>query len=192
MKDITYITGNQKKAEYLENFLGYPILHYKIDLDEIQSFDLKKIVKHKLKQAYDLIKKPVVVEDTSLEFKACGKLPGPFIKHFLEQLSEEDICSFLNGKDRSAIAKCVFGYFDGEEEVYFEGSMNGVIAEKPAGTGGYGFDRIFIPEGFKVTRAEQNEKDHKIVYLKIKPIMQLKYFLEKLNDPSIKIQGHGE
>ncbi|MFA5791480.1 MAG: non-canonical purine NTP pyrophosphatase [Candidatus Paceibacterota bacterium] len=180
MKEITYITGNQKKAEYLANYLGYPILHQKIDLDEIQSFDLRKIVKHKLRQAYDLIKKPVVVEDTSLEFKALGKLPGPFIKHFLEQMSEEDICSFLDGKDRNAVAKCMFGYFDGEKEVYFEGSMNGMISEKPAGSYGYGFDRIFIPEGFNVTRAEQNEEDHKTVYLKIKPIMQLKDFLEKL------------
>ena len=180
MKDITYITGNKKKAEYLANLLDFPILHHKVDLDEIQSMDLRKIVKHKVRQAYDLIKKPVVVEDTSLEFKALGKLPGPFVKHFLEQMSEEDICSLLNGKDRSATARCVFGYFDGEKETYFEGSMDGTIPEKPAGDGGYGFDRIFIPGGFNVTRAEQNAEDHKAVYLKIKPILQLKEFLEKL------------
>lgn len=180
MKDITYITGNQKKADYLANYLEHPILHQKIDLDEIQSLDLKKIVKHKARQAYDLIKKPVVVEDTSLEFKALGGLPGPFIRYFLEQMSHEDICSLLKGKDRSATARCVFGYFDGENETYFEGSMNGTIPEKPAGEKGYGFDRIFIPEGFNVTRAEQNEEDHKAVYLKIKPIKQLKEFLLKL------------
>jgi len=92
---------------------------------------------------------------------------------------EEDICSLLEGKDRSATARCVFGYFDGENEVYFEGGMDGTIAEKPAGNVGYGFDRIFIPEGFNITRAEQNEEDHKMVYLKIKPILQLKEFLEK-------------
>ena len=180
MKEITYITGNQKKAEYLADLLDFPILHKKIDLDEIQSLDLKEIVKHKLRQAYDIVKSPVVVEDTILEFKALGNLPGPFIKFFLEQMSEEDICALLNGKDRSATARCVFGYFDGEKENYFEGSINGTIPEKPAGDGGYGFDRIFIPEGYNVTRAEQNEADHKAVYLKIKPIEQLKDFLEKL------------
>ncbi|MBI3888829.1 non-canonical purine NTP pyrophosphatase [Candidatus Nomurabacteria bacterium] len=181
MKEITYITGNPKKAEYLANLLDFPILHQKVDLDEIQSLDLKKIVKHKVRQAYDLIKKPVVVEDTNLEFKGLGGLPGPFIRYFLEQMSEEDICSLLNGKDRTATARCVFGYFDGEKEAYFEGSMDGTIPEKPAGDGGYGFDRIFIPEGYNVTRAEQNAEDHKVVYLKIKPILQLKEFLEKLN-----------
>jgi inosine triphosphate pyrophosphatase len=180
MKEVTYITGSQKKAEYLAELLDFPILYQKIDLDEIQSMDLKKIVKHKVRQAYDIIKKPVVVEDTNLEFKALGGLPGPFIKFFLEQMSEEDICSLLDGKDRSATARCIFGYFDGKKEAYFEGSMDGTIPEKPSGDKGYGFDRIFIPEGYNVTRAEQNEADHKKVYLKMKPILQLKEFLEKL------------
>lgn len=179
INDITYITGNQKKADYLANYLGHPIAHQKIDLDEIQSMDLKKIVRHKLRQAYAIVKKPVVVEDTILEFKALGGLPGPFIKFFLEKMPHEDICAMLSGKDRSATARCMIGYFDGQKEIYFEGSMDGTIAEKPAGDGGYGFDRIFIPEGFDVTRAEQNAEDHKMVYLKIKPIMQLKEFLEK-------------
>ncbi len=164
----------------MANLLDFPILHQKINLDEIQSLDLQKIVKHKVRQAYDIIKKPVVVEDTSLEFKALGNLPGPFIKFFLEQMPEEDICSLLNGKDRRATARCVFGYFDGEKENYFEGSMDGTIPEKPSGDDGYGFDRIFIPEGYNVTRAEQKPEDHKKVYLKIKPIIQLKEFSSKL------------
>ena len=67
----------------------------------------------------------------------------------------------------------------GLNEVYFEGGMEGTIPDKPRGDRGYGFDRFFIPEGFNVTRAEQNDEDHKAVYLKIKPIMQLKEFLEK-------------
>lgn len=179
MKNFTYITGNQHKADYLANYLGYPVMHQKIDLDEIQSMDLKKIIKHKVKQAYDILKKPVVVEDTILEFKALGGLPGPFIRYFLEQMSEENICALVDGKDRSATARCMIGYFDGENEVYFEGSADGSVPEKPRGEKGYGFDKIFIPEGGTVTRAEQNEEDHKATYLKIKPIMQLKEFLEK-------------
>ena len=91
MKNITYITGNQHKADYLANYLGHPIDYQKVDLDEIQSMDLMEIVRHKVRQAYNVIKKPVVVEDTSLEFKALGGLPGPFIKHFLQKMTEEDI-----------------------------------------------------------------------------------------------------
>jgi non-canonical purine NTP pyrophosphatase (RdgB/HAM1 family) len=179
MKEFVYITGNQNKADYMANLFGHPVLHHKLDLDEIQSMDLKKIVKHKVRQAYDIIKKPVVVEDTGLEFKALGGLPGPLIKYFIESMSMENICSLVDGKDRSATARCVFGYFDGQNETYFEGFINGSVAKKPAGNGGYGFDKMFVPEGFDVTRAELNKKDDEETYLKMKPIMQLKEFLMK-------------
>jgi inosine triphosphate pyrophosphatase len=52
---ITFITGNQHKADYLANHLGREIAHQKIDLDEIQSLDLSEIVRHKVKQAYEIV-----------------------------------------------------------------------------------------------------------------------------------------
>ena len=55
MQSITFITGNQKKADYLARYLGFPIEHQKIDLDEIQSLDLREIVEHKVKQAYEKV-----------------------------------------------------------------------------------------------------------------------------------------
>ena len=69
-KNITFITGNQDKADYLAKYLGLPVKHIKLDLDEIQSLDLSSIVEHKVRQAYDKIKTPVIVEDVSLEFTA--------------------------------------------------------------------------------------------------------------------------
>ena len=55
MKKVTFITGNQKKADYLIRYLGFPIEHMKLELDEIQSLDLREIVEHKVKQAYEKI-----------------------------------------------------------------------------------------------------------------------------------------
>lgn len=95
MQQITFITGNQKKADYLAKYIGLPIVHRKINLDELQSLDLREIVEHKVKQAYEIIKTPVIVEDVSLEFLALGKLPGPFIKFFVEQMPLETVCSLL-------------------------------------------------------------------------------------------------
>ncbi len=180
MANITFITGNQKKADYLAEYLGFPIDHMKLDLDEIQSLDLKEIVKHKVRQAYEKVKKPVLVEDVSLEFTALGRLPGPFIKFFLEEMSAQDICSLLENKDKKALARCIFGYYDGNKEAYFEGSMNGIIAGKPAGTGGFGWDTIFIPEGFDITRAELSKEDYQKTYLRIKRIEEVKRFLTSL------------
>lgn len=183
MTKITFITGNQKKADYLAKYLGFPVEHVKLDLDEIQSLDLKEIVEHKVRQAYEKIKKPVIVEDVSLEFAALGRLPGTFIKFFVDEVPFETICSMIDGKTRKATARCVFGYFDGQDLKLFEGGLDGEIATTPSGENGYGWDKIFIPQGYTMTRASLDEKDDQKTYLQIKPFEKLKEFLEsKIND----------
>ncbi len=178
MQDITFITGNLKKAEYLERCLGHPVEHVKLDLDEIQSLDLKEIVEHKVRQAHIYIKRPVIVEDVALEFTTFGRLPGAFIKYFVDEMPFETICGMLHGQDRGAVARCVFGYFDGDHLELFEGSLAGRIAEQPAGDGGFGWDKIFVPKGYDVTRAELNDEEDRKTYLQIKPFGKLKEFLE--------------
>ena len=180
MKSVTFITGNQSKADYLGRYLGHPVEHEKLDLDEIQSRDLKEIVTHKVQQAYEKIKRPVLVEDVALECGALGGLPGPFIKFFVEGMSENDFCALFDGKSRKATARCVFGYYDGEELKLFEGHMDGSIAEKPSGDNGYGWDRLFICEGYTVPRAAMDEESHAKTYQIIKPFAAVKKFLEKL------------
>jgi non-canonical purine NTP pyrophosphatase (RdgB/HAM1 family) len=180
MQEITFITGNQKKADYLAKYLGFPVKHHKLDLDELQSLDLKEIVEHKVRQAYEEIKSPVIVEDVSLEFAALGGLPGPFIRFFVEKVPFEVICSMIDNKNRKATARCVFGYYDGKDLKLFEGNLEGKVPEEPAGENGYGWDRFFIPEGYNVTRAQLNEEDDRKTYLKIKPFAALKEFLMSL------------
>jgi non-canonical purine NTP pyrophosphatase (RdgB/HAM1 family) len=180
MKKITFITGNQAKADYLAKYLGFSVEHVKLDLEEIQSMDLKEIVELKVKQAYEIIKSPVIVEDVSLEIEALGGLPGPFIRFFVELIPFETICNMVAGKSRKATAGCVFGYYDGQELKMFEGKLPGEIAETPAGDNGFGFDRFFIPKGYSVTRASLSEADDRKTYLQMKPFEQLKNYLTKL------------
>lgn len=82
MKQVTFITGNQNKADYLAKFLGIEIKHQKVDVDEVQSLSLQEIVEYKVRRAYEIVQGPVLVEDVGLEFKALGGLPGPFVSSF--------------------------------------------------------------------------------------------------------------
>lgn len=177
MINITFITGNQSKADYLAKYLGYPVNHRKLDLDEIQSLDLHEVVEHKVRQAYDIVGTPVIVEDVALEFSALGRLPGTFIKFFVDEVPFENICRMLDGMNRGAIAKCTFGYFDGAELELFDGQLEGSIAEHPEGENGYGWDKIFIPNGYNCTRASLSKGSDQKTYLQIKPFAQLKEFL---------------
>lgn len=61
--------------------------------------------------------------------------------------------------------------------MYFEGVLEGGISLHPDGENGFGFDPIFIPQGFNVTKASLNTKDYQKVYMTHKPIAQLKDFL---------------
>lgn len=187
MSNITFITGNQNKADYLAKYLGYPVDHVKLDLDEIQSLDLIEIVEHKVRQAYEKIQKPVIVEDVALEFEALGGLPGPFIKFFIDQMPLETLCSLVDGKSRKATARCVFGYYDGADMELFKSNLSGKIAQAPSGERGYGWDQIFIPNGYSVTRASLGEADDQKTYLQIKPFAKLKEYLESTNANKIQI-----
>jgi len=178
MDEVVFITGNQNKADYVARYLGHPVKHRKVNLDEIQSMDLHEIVRHKVRQAYAIVQKPVMVEDAALEFTALGGLPGPFIKFFLEKMSLQDIADLLQGKDRSAMTRCVVGYYDGKDEQYFEGSLPGRVPEHPVEAGGYGFDPLIILDGFDVPRSEMKPEDHDRTYFEIKPFGKLKEYLE--------------
>jgi non-canonical purine NTP pyrophosphatase (RdgB/HAM1 family) len=177
---VVFITGNQHKADHLQRLLDVPIDHTKVDLDEIQSLSLDEIVTHKVKQAYDIVKKPVLVEDVSLSFSALGGLPGPFIKFFVEADDGlEKLCRMLDSfDDRSARAECVFGYYDGTTLKLMRGGLDGIISRHPQGDGGFGWDRIFCPKGYEgKTRAELILEQKDKTYQTIKPIAELRDFL---------------
>lgn len=181
--DVTFITGNKNKAEYLEKLLGLKIKHQRIDLDEIQSLSLLEIVEHKVRQAFAILQRPVLVEDVGLFFEDLGGLPGPFIKYFVDNVPFEKICKMVGDteENRKATARCVFGYFDGVNLKLFEGQTNGKIAPEPRGENGYGWDKIFIPEGYEITNAEMREEDNHKIYMTTKPIQKVREFLESLS-----------
>lgn len=158
---ITFITGNLNKARMMQEAIGVDIDHHQLDLTEIQSLDLEEIITHKVKEAYNQLKSPVLVHDTALYFNAFGELPGPFIKWFLETVGNQGMCRMLNNfADRSAVAVVNIGYYDGDDLKVFKSELKGRIAEQPRGENGFGWDPIFIPEGFNKTRSELNEDEY--------------------------------
>jgi len=175
---ITFITGNAAKAQQLARHLNYPVRHRKLELAEIQSLDLEEIVSCKAKEAYRRVKRPVLVEDTSLTFHALGHLPGPFIKWFLAELGNEGLCELLNGyKDRSALAQVCFGLYDGKKLRLFEGKIKGTIAKRPRGKRGFGWDPIFIPTGCRTTWGEMSVDEQKETSMRRIALKKLEAFL---------------
>lgn len=175
---VTLITGNLGKAEEVSRYLGMDIEHQEIDLEEIQSLDLGEIVKDKAIRAFEKIKRPVLVEDVSFVFHSLGKLPGPFIKWFQKELGNEELCRLVDGKNRSCTATVCYGFCDGVDVNFFEGSMEGIVAQNPRGDNSFGWAPVFIPDGYTKTYAELTNDEQAKIAMRNKALKKFRDFLE--------------
>jgi len=179
-KDFVFVSGNLKKVEYLELFLGRKVEHHNLDLTEIQSLDPEEVVEHKAKEAYRLLKKPVVIEDTSLTFNAWGNLPGPFIKFFLEEMGNEGLCKMMSVfDDKSAISRVIYGLYDGITFESFSAIVTGKVRDEPKGSFGMGWDPIFIPDNQPKTYAEMTEEEHASFSVRNMAVKKLSKYLHE-------------
>jgi non-canonical purine NTP pyrophosphatase (RdgB/HAM1 family) len=176
----TFITGNPNKAAKFSEYIGIDVPHHAADLDEIQTTDQHELIEHKARQAYNILQKPVLVEDVFLTFEALGDLPGPFVKFFVNS-GLENMCRMLDGfENRRARAACLYGYFDGHRMEFFSGYIDGTVPMSPRGSDGYGFDPVFEPDGFEgKTAAELSDDDYARFSRQVKPYDAVGLFLKK-------------
>ncbi len=179
--EITYITSNPNKAKQLGWHLGYPVEHQAIDLPEIQSLDVKEVIKEKAKTAYGMINKPVLVEDYSLVFDALGNLPGPLVKWFLQEIGTKGLCKLLDSyTNRLAVAISAAGLYDGQKFHFFKGEMRGTISKEPRGKEVFGTDAIFIPKGHQKTWSEMTKDEQIATSTRRRSLKQLEAHLYQL------------
>lgn len=186
-KTLTFVTGNAKKLEELRAILGasFPleIINHNLDLPELQG-EIDEVSIKKCQEAARRLKKPVLVEDTSLCFNAMKGLPGPYIKWFLQKMKPEGLVKMLTGwEDKSAEAVCTFAYCEGNcddlDVILFQGVTKGKIVE-PRGPRDFGWDCIFQPDGYDKTYAELPKQEKNSISHRYKALEHVrKYFVEK-------------
>lgn len=171
-------TSNKKKLEEIQQVLGLEVEMVNIDLPEIQAVDVRAVIEDKARRAFDAVKQPVLVEDTSLAFQAWNGLPGALIKWFLKSLDNEGMTKMLsNFTDRTANAEVSIGLFDGSKFEMFSGAVQGIIATEPRGTNGFGWDAIFIPDGSEKTFAEMSNDEKLMFSMRKVAVLKLQEYL---------------
>jgi len=157
---LHFVTSNPNKFRELSELLEFKLSPVELDLQEIQTTDLHELVKFKLRQAYEHVQAPVIVEDTSLYFEAWNELPGPLVKFFLKNISLSKMVRALDGfSNNSASAVCCLGFTkDGKSMNLFEGKVKGNIVE-PRGSQHFGWDAIFLPTGYQRTFGEMSSQE---------------------------------
>ncbi len=153
--NIYLVTGNLNKVKEVEAILGHPIKNVDLKLDEIQELDPKKIAQHKVLQAWEKTQEPIFVLDQSLYIDCLNGFPGPLIHWFWTTIGLEKTCEIAASYNNHKIStETLLAYYDGAKVEYFSGICAGTIPESPRGDQGWGWDPIFIPEGFDLTYGE--------------------------------------
>jgi XTP/dITP diphosphohydrolase len=186
-KRLVFVTGNRMKAREAERILskhGISIHVRKLETDEVQVKDPVRVAEHKAKEAFRVVGKPLIVEDTALHIESMNGYPGTMIKHFFDSIGPQGILDFVRGKDRSAEAVTVVAYCDSRGRVKtFRGSVKGRLSERL--TRGYDFvwDVIFIPEGHDKTFAEMGMEEKNRISQRRKAFERFAEWYEKGADP---------
>jgi len=103
---------------------------------------------------------PCFADDTGLFVNALDGAPGIYSARFAgENAKDQDNVQLLLKKlegeaDRSAHFKTVISLVTEKENYLFSGEIHGTITEQPIGENGFGYDPVFIPEGFDQTFAQ--------------------------------------
>ena len=185
---FVFATNNNNKLVEIQQIIGnkWEIL----SLKEIKCFDeipetqntLAGNALQKARYVYDKFNLNCFADDTGLEVNALNGLPGVKSARYAgnEQNSEKNIHKLLeelnNKGDRRARFVTIIALIIDEKEYFFEGIINGQIAEEPVGTNGFGYDPVFIPEGFNESFAEIPSEIKNRISHRAQAIEKLKFF----------------
>lgn len=175
MKKLLFGTHNPHKIDEIKQILGNDIqiiglkeLAVKHEVDEIES-TLEGNALLKAIGYYNQTNIPCFSDDTGLEVAVLQGAPGVRSARYAgNQATSEDnvqkLLKELHGlESRQARFRTVIAFYDGLEQYTFEGIVNGKIIHSPQGNNGFGYDPIFVPDGYQDTFAQMpSEEKHRI------------------------------
>ena len=176
MKKLVFATNNAHKLEEIRAILG----------DKVEILSLNDIDCHadipetadtlqgnaalKAQYIYDNYGLDCFADDTGLEVEALNGAPGIYSARYAggeghdSEANMKKLLSEMQDKDnRKARFRTVICLIEGGKENFFEGIVNGSIIRERKGGAGFGYDPVFMPDGYSETFAEMgNDEKNKI------------------------------
>ena len=126
-------------------------------------------------------------DDTGLEVEALDNAPGVYSARYAgpghdSEANMQKLLQEMEGKtNRKARFRTVIALIIGDKQYCFSGIVNGTITTEKKGENGFGYDPIFIPEGYEQTFAELGDFVKNKISHRAKAVEQLDHFLANLN-----------
>lgn len=177
---LVFATNNQNKLKEVKSklkaeILGLADIHCNEDIEETgKTFEENAFIKAKYvldKYGYDCF-----ADDSGLEVDALDGAPGVYSARYAGEHGNaeanmnkllENLKGIGNRKARFVTVICLINK---ENTLYFRGEINGTIINEKRGNDGFGYDPIFVPDGFNRTFAEmpleeKNKMSHRALAL---------------------------
>lgn len=125
-------------------------------------------------------------DDSGLEVEALNNAPGVYSARYAgEQRNPEDnmdklLNTLQETENRKARFRTVIALILNGEEHLFEGTVNGRITREKKGNSGFGYDPIFLPNGYTETFAEMGDEQKNTISHRAEAVKKLKQFLSQL------------
>ena len=193
MKKIVFATNNQHKLDEVKKITEG--LTEIVSLSEINCFDdipetadtlegnaLQKARYVKEKYGFDCF-----ADDTGLEVEALDNAPGVYSARYAgpDHNSESNMKLLLKNMEgitnRNARFRTVIALLMDGKEYLFDGIVDGVIIDEKRGNSGFGYDPVFVPNGYNETFAQLGSDIKNNISHRAKAVLKLHDFLSKLN-----------
>lgn len=194
IKTLILASSNEHKISEINKIfpnIGYHVISMKeagCNDDIIEDGDtLEANALIKARYLHKLLSKDVFSEDTGLEIEALDGAPGVITARYagthrsaIDNM-QKVLTNLKNEINRNAQFRTVICLIMDGKEYLFEGKVRGEIAVEQSGDGGFGYDPIFIPEGFDQTFAVLDESIKNEISHRKRATAKLVDFLQKYN-----------
>jgi len=151
--------------------------------DTIEGNAIQKARYVKERYGYDTF-----ADDTGLEVRALDNAPGVYSARYAGEAKDNEaninllLENLQQQSDRAAQFKTIFALCLGTELYTFEGIVRGEITHERHGAGGFGYDAVFLPEGYQDTFAQMTQEQKNRISHRGRALQKLSAFLEQRNE----------
>ena len=188
--ELVFVTNNQHKIEEVQHALGNDVKI--LTLKDVNFFEqipetgqtIEQNALQKARYFYQRTGMDCFADDTGLEVEALNGLPGVHSARFASDHDFEKnmykVLELMKDKtNRKARFRTVIALILNGKEYLFEGIVDGYITDQPSGNNGFGYDPIFVPQGYSKTFAQMSLEQKNKISHRARAIEKLAGFLKK-------------
>lgn len=169
---LVFVTPNSWNADEAQRLLaGLDVEFSRLALPRADATSLDDVVRARVEAAWSALQRPCFVENAELCLDSEPPLTGAAFKKLHRELGDDGFCARF--ASRAGVTRVAVALKTSPTDVHlFTGRSEGLIVPSPRGSGGYGWDQLWQPDGYSQTVAELGDARF-LVNMRQRPYLEL-------------------